>query len=403
MSFRNRLLSTTFVPIVVGVGVGFTVAGCTAQADTPPAYQVASACNPCSPCNPCAAKKNPCNPCAAKNPCNPCAAANPCNPCAAKNPCNPCNPCAAKAACNPCNPCAANPCAANPCAANPCAANPCAANPCNPCAASACVVPRLAKNPCNPCAAKSPCNPCNPCAANPCAAKSPCNPCNPCAAKKNPCNPCAANPCNPCAANPCAAKSPCNPCNPCAAANPCNPCNPCAAAAAVELTDAEAAAAYNCIKGKLKTGYAKSKLMSAGGVAIAANYQGWKRFSTRAYVSDTHGGRYVQNYGNAVARDYGKYEKVGKMPVGSILAKDSFVVRGGKIMPGPLFVMEKMAAGFNPASGNWRYSLVMPNGKVIGRTNGKGSKNVQFCIGCHLAAEDTDSLYFLPDEYRVRN
>jgi len=143
--------------------------------------------------------------------------------------------------------------------------------------------------------------------------------------------------------------------------------------------------------------------MSDSGLAIAANYQGWKRFSTRAYVSDTHGGRFVQNYGNSVARSYGKYEEAGKLPVGSVLAKDSFVVRGGKIMPGPLFVMEKMASGFNAASGNWRYSLVMPNGKVIGRTNGKGSKNVQFCIACHALTEDTDSLYFLPDEYRVRN
>ncbi len=54
MSFRNRLLSSTFIPILMGVSVGLTIAGSTVKADSPSAYQVAAACNPC---NPCAAKK----------------------------------------------------------------------------------------------------------------------------------------------------------------------------------------------------------------------------------------------------------------------------------------------------------------------------------------------------------
>ena len=234
--------------------------------------------------------------------------------------------------------------------------------------------------------------PCNPCA--------PCSPCNPCAAAAGGATNCVVPRLQLAAAcNPCAAKSPCNPC---AAAAACNPCNPCGAAAAVELTDAEAIAAYNCAKGMLKAGYVKSKLTSETGLEIAAQYQDWRRFSTRSYVSDTHGGRFVQNYGNAVAKAYGKYENAGALPAGSVLAKDSFVVRGGQVFAGPLFVMEKMSAGFKAASGNWRYTLVMPDGKVIGTTNGKGTKNVEFCIGCHVTAgEDTDSLMFLPDEYRA--
>ncbi len=152
----------------------------------------------------------------------------------------------------------------------------------------------------------------------------------------------------------------------------------------------------------MKAGYAKSKLTSDTGLEIAAQYQDWRRFSTRAYVSDTHGGRFVQNYGNTIAKPYGKYENAGALPAASVLAKDSFVVRGGRVFAGPLFVMEKMPAGFKAASGNWRYTLVMPDGKVIGVTNGKGSKNVGFCIGCHAPlGEDTDSLLFMPDEYRA--
>ncbi len=413
---RAQLKSTTVLPIVLGIGMasagfavcfvrpakGASVVSRTADGLLPEALprgvRTVAACNPCNPCNPCAGKNpcNPCNPCAAANPCNPCAAAcpNPCNPCcanpcaAAGNPCNPCNPCAAKNPCNPCNPCAAaNPC--NPCAAaNPC--NPCAAaacNPCNPCAAAAggateCVIPRLQTAAvCNPCAAKNPCNPCNPCAA-----ANPCNPCNPCAA---------ANPCNPC--NPCAAANPCNPCNPCAAANPCNPCNPCAAGAALELTDAEAATVYDCVKGYQQAAY------SVADNPAASQFLSWTSYSLIPYLSATHGGRYVMNYANAAAKDYGKFEAVGKLPPGAKIAKNSFVVApNGKVALGPLFLMEKMDAGFNPESGDWRYTMIMPDGSTFGATKGKNSAGVAFCNECHsVVAAEQDYLYFLPEEYRI--
>jgi hypothetical protein len=339
MQSRKRiLLSTTVVPLVVLAGVAAGGVALTDGLSVAPAYAQ------------CAPKKV--NPCAAAK-CNPCAAAK-CNPCAAAK-CNPCNPCAA-AKCNPCNPCAAAKC-----------------NPCNPCAAGGggaskkCVVPRLrtAAAKCNPCAAAK-CNPCNPCAA----AK--CNPCNPCAAAK------------------------CNPCNPCAAAK-CNPCNPCAAGAGVELTDAEAVKVYDCLMKELKAAYAKS------GSSVAASYQSWPRYSRQAFVSGTHGNRYVQNYANATARAYGAYEKAGVMPPGAILAKDSFsVTPNGKVTAGPLFLMEKMNAGFNADSGDWRYSMIMPNGSIFGTTKGAGGAKMEFCAGCHLSvAPDVDSMMFLPEEYRV--
>jgi hypothetical protein len=224
---------------------------------------------------------------------------------------------------------------------------------------------------------------CNPCAAAKC---NPCNPCNPCAAAK--CNPC--NPCNPCAA------AKCNPCNPCAAAK-CNPCNPCAAGG-TELTDAEAVAAYDCLLNELKAAYAKS------GNDIALSYADWPRYSKQAYQSGTHGGRYVQNYANATARAYGAYENAGRMPVGAVLAKDSFAVKAnGRVSAGPLFLMEKMNLGFNAGTGNWRYTMIMPNGSVFGTTGGAGGDKMQFCAECHLSvAPDVDSMMFLPEAYRVQ-
>ncbi|PHQ70132.1 MAG: hypothetical protein COB93_06240 [Sneathiella sp.] len=331
-SFQGKLLSTTFIPALMGVGGLIAVATVAVPVSLMTVKPAAAACNPC----------------AAKKP------ANACNPCAAKKPCGACNPCAAKKACNPCA-----------------AKNPCAANACNPCAAKSsanCVVPSVQKAAaCNPCAAKKP---------------SACGACNPCAAKK------ACNPCNPCAAK-----------NPCAASNPCNPCGPCGASAMadVELEPAEANATYDCLKADMKNSYAKS------GLDHATYYTDWKVFSTAPYASGTHGGRHVSNYANAVAEEaYLKYEENGRMPVGSVLAKDSFAVQtDGRAVVGPLFVMEKMAAGFSKASGDWKYTLILPNGQTVGTTNSTGTEAVTFCYECHMAAEDTDSLFFLPEEYRV--
>ncbi len=232
------------------------------------------------------------------------------------------------------------------------------------------------------------------------AADNPCNPCapikkkkkNPCAAA-NPCNPCA--PANPCAAkNPCAAANPCAPANPCAAANPCNPCapaNPCAAAEAGELNEAGAREIYEGLMAKMREAY------GASGDPVATDYQGWPRFSTAPYRSATHGNRYVQNYADPKAAGaYGKYEEVDRIPTGGIVAKDSFVVKpDGSVTLGPLFVMEKLAAGSSPDTADWKYTLIMPDGRTM------SGDQTRFCAECHQLAAETDSLYFLPEGYRV--
>lgn len=145
--------------------------------------------------------------------------------------------------------------------------------------------------------------------------------------------------------------------------------------------------------------------MARSGNEVAKTYRSdYTRFSTGPYESGTHGGRFVNNYANDVGADYGKFEDAGVMPVGTRLAKDSFTVTPqGRVMAGPLFIMEKMPKGFREDSGDWRYTMVMPDGTVAGTTNGAGAQNVEFCIACHAAVgEDQDHLFFLPEEYRVQ-
>ena len=148
----------------------------------------------------------------------------------------------------------------------------------------------------------------------------------------------------------------------------------------------------------LEAAYSKS------GHPSAMAFADWSAFGTVAYASGTHGNRYVQNLANGIAKvAYGKYEDVGKAPAGSQIAKPSIVVTGnGEVGVGPLFLMEKMRENFNNPSGDWRYTMIMPDGTIFGETLGQGTANVQFCADCHGAvAASQDNLFFLPKEVRV--
>ena len=92
------------------------------------------------------------------------------------------------------------------------------------------------------------------------------------------------------------------------------------------------------------------------------------------------------------------------MPQGAILAKDSFAVTEiGDVFSGPLFVMEKMQPGFNPASADWRYTMIMPDGSLLGTTNGDGSARVKFCVTCHeVVRADRDHMFYVPKGLRVQ-
>ncbi|MEM7172639.1 MAG: cytochrome P460 family protein [Pseudomonadota bacterium] len=163
-----------------------------------------------------------------------------------------------------------------------------------------------------------------------------------------------------------------------------------------KLTMEEAGEIYRNLAGDMALGFA------ASGYETAQGYQGWLPASLAPYRSATHGQRYANNYVNSVAQAYLQYEQAGRLPVGSLLAKDSFTVTAdGKVEPGPLFTMEKMPPGFSYVSGDWRYAMVMPDGTLFGETRGQGAERVKYCIDCHLAQEDQDHLFFVPEPYRI--
>ena len=164
------------------------------------------------------------------------------------------------------------------------------------------------------------------------------------------------------------------------------------------MTDAEAAIVYDCVQGYMKAAY------SVADDPAGAQFLDWSNFSLVPYISGTHGNRYVMNYGNDAASAYGEYEEAGTLPAGAKLAKNSFVVSPtGQVSVGPLFLMEKMDAGFSEASGDWKYTMVMPDGSTFGVTAGsqRRQRSSSASAATRSSAEDQDSLYFLPEEYRL--
>jgi hypothetical protein len=157
-------------------------------------------------------------------------------------------------------------------------------------------------------------------------------------------------------------------------------------------------ALYDCLKTEMIAGYRKSKDRFAGA------YGKWPTFNATPYVSDTHGARLVNNYASpTVAKAYGLFEKLRKMPTGSLLAKDSFTVTSaGAGAPGPVFLMEKMVKGWNAETADWKYTMVMPGGDVFGRTKGTNAQGMAFCHECHVASEDNDFMMFMPEEFRKK-
>jgi len=144
---------------------------------------------------------------------------------------------------------------------------------------------------------------------------------------------------------------------------------------------------YDCVKDRLAEGYA------AEGDEVAVAYRDWGVTATGAAAPGAHSNRMLLTFANDVAYDqyvqyaFGDFE----MPVGSILAKESYSVnKKGEPRLGPLFIMTKVEAGGEAEEfDNWVYAAVRTNGKPMGIKQG-------FCHGCHEAYADQDSLGY-PD------
>lgn len=156
----------------------------------------------------------------------------------------------------------------------------------------------------------------------------------------------------------------------------------------------------NLIYDKLKKSMAESYALSR--LSIVENYQSWNLFSAAPYMSATHGQRYVNSYANGIARNYGSLQTGETLPAGSVLAKDSItILDDNSVYAGALFIMEKLPEGQSPATADWRYVMVIPDGSMFGDTHGERSELMAYCHECHLSAAERDFTFFVPEGYRV--
>jgi len=141
-----------------------------------------------------------------------------------------------------------------------------------------------------------------------------------------------------------------------------------------DLEEAQVVSLYECLKGKMATGYAKA------GDEVGSAFRDWAVTSTRPAVAGPHGNRLLQTFANDIAAEqYLKFAEEGVvMPVGSVLAKESisFSKKKKTARPGPLFIMTKMEAGSIPETDDWLYGGLQPNGKPM-------KFKQAFCHDCH--------------------
>lgn len=131
-------------------------------------------------------------------------------------------------------------------------------------------------------------------------------------------------------------------------------------------------------------------------------YQDWQRFNTAPYRSETHGERYVNNYGNDLASEYNLVRQGRAMPVGAILAKDAFAITtDGAVYAQSLFLMEKLEKGRSPTTADWRYVMITPSGETYGDTLGENPDKVVFCHDCHRLVAESDYLFHIPEAFRA--
>lgn len=155
---------------------------------------------------------------------------------------------------------------------------------------------------------------------------------------------------------------------------------------------------YLCLEKKMFEGYntGPKKWVNPSHVG---QYRTWKAASTLPANPGVHSERFLFTYVNPVgAEAYTKFAEGVAMPVGTVIAKESFNINSkGKASAGPLFFMEKVAAGTSPKTGDWFYTMVGANGKP------QGVNVYKACHACHTGYEDTDFLGYPEEEVRRTN
>jgi hypothetical protein len=117
----------------------------------------------------------------------------------------------------------------------------------------------------------------------------------------------------------------------------------------------------------------------------------YRKLTTEPFKSAAHGGKWVDVFVSTNAAD-AYLSQSAEIAVGTVVVKTSWEDKGGQAsnVPGPIFVMEKRAPGYDPAHNDWYYAIhwAKPTPEIAAKTKGglywRGkSKAVAYCYECH--------------------
>ena len=139
----------------------------------------------------------------------------------------------------------------------------------------------------------------------------------------------------------------------------------------------------------------------------AREYRKWRRYNDAPFLSATHGSRFVNIYANPIAQKagYGDMKEGMTMPTGAVIAKDSFTFTDDHaLFNGALFVMTKLPKDASPATADWRYQMILPDGSLFADSsddNAELAETAKFCHTCHERVEEYDYLFSVPEDFRL--
>ncbi len=164
-----------------------------------------------------------------------------------------------------------------------------------------------------------------------------------------------------------------------------------------ELTSAEAAGLYDCLKDDMLAGYSKGPKHWIPAEHVA-NYRSWVAASTAPAAPGQHGERFLMTWVNETGADaYMAFaEENVSIPAGTVIAKESFAVtEDGEAVPGPLFFMEKVRPGRSPETDDWFYMMVSANGAPV------AVDVATACHACHAGFAARDGVAYPDPEVRA--
>ena len=134
--------------------------------------------------------------------------------------------------------------------------------------------------------------------------------------------------------------------------------------------------------------YVASSLAALCAAPMPANYEAERK-------ANPHAATFITVYVNNVGRKAMFAKELKQFPKGSVIVKEKIGVDSAGRKPLLYTLMTKRAPGYNPAVGDWEFSVVSGNGTQLEATG-----KLENCQACHVAQSDSD---FVFGPYRILN